>query len=317
MRSRHVRRLVVGLISVGSLSVLFFAAPPVSAEIGDGQGNVLVTGGSGPNGPEIVISGGSGGATAVGPGLPSWMLGCTWTVMSYFEYNLYAWQRFPIGDQPIKADYIALGWDPDQPWSVVFCNTTDPNVIAYNPGIVFTGILEAWEISSAPPQIVLDWIVARSAASVSLPVSIGTSSPAGDVAAPLITNFATWLWIDPSDWQPHSATAAPVFGTSATVTATPYEVIFASDGEVMSCGNNAGSIYNFAIDDDAQSTSCAMTWSNSSDVGSYTLNVTIRWRVTWACNQFCGTGSLPDFVITSSRPVRVAELQAVGLAPGG
>jgi len=317
VRPKHFRRPINVALVVSSFFVLVAPAPASADLDGGGGGNVFVDATTGPNGPEIVLTGVAAGSSVVGPGLPEWMRACSWTSMSFFEYDLYAWQRYSVGDGPVYDDYVSAGFDPDEPWAVVLCSTTDPDVVAQSPTIAFTGILDAWPIGDPVPQFVQDWIVARAAASVVLPVSVGTSAPAGDVNAPMITQFPTWLWIEAGEWQPRSATPAAVFGTTATVTATPYEVIYRSDGQIVSCGNNSGSVYNFALREEQQSTNCSLTWKHSSAVGSYTLDVTIRWSVSWVCNQYCGSGTLPDFVVTTSRPVRVAELQAVGVAPGG
>lgn len=292
-------------------------AMPTSADVGDGRTNVLVDAQSGPNGPEIVITGVQGQTSVVGPGMPEWMRQCRWEQMSRLDYDIYSAQRLPVGEVPTAEEYVELGLDPDEPWGVVFCSTSDPDVLAYNPGIVFTGVLDAWPITETPPQFILDWIVARAYASVEIPLPTGDSAPYGDSDAPMITQFETWLWIDSGVWQPVSATPPAVFGTTATVTATPYQVIFAGDGERIDCGDNAGAIYNFAVAEDAQSTICGLTYRHSSSVGSYSLATTIKWEVNWVCNQFCGSGSLPDYVMTTSRPVIVAELQAIGTAPGG
>jgi hypothetical protein len=166
--------------------------------------------------------------------------------------------------------------------------------------------------------IIQDWIVAQAIASVPIPVQVGLSAPFGDDAAPMITQLPSWLWVDEAVWQPVSATPPPVFGATATATATPYRVeFFGPDGDYVDCGPNSGPVYDFSLPEDAQSSDCTITFRHSSSVGEFELVSKIYWEITWVCTNFCGSGTLDaPFTTTRTRAVRVAELQAIGTSIG-
>jgi hypothetical protein len=204
------------------------------------------------------------------------MLACTWDVRTRADLDaLYAGSGVPVGVTPVGG-----GADPEEQWAVVFCPAS-PEARAANPGVVFTGILEAWPVGGPPPQVVLDWLIARAYASVEVPVQVGRAAPAGDEEAPFIAQLPTWLWVDPLVWVPRSATTPPVFGVTATVTATPVNVAFeGADGERVDCGANTGPSYDFDLDEDEQSSDCTLTYRHSSSIGDWTLSSTITWEVT-------------------------------------
>jgi hypothetical protein len=164
---------------------------------------------------------------------------------------------------------------------------------------------------------VLEWLVDYAYALVEIPVQVGWSAPFGDEDAPLITQLPTWLWVDPEVWAPRSATTPEVFGITATVTVTPAEVVFeGADGEVVGCGPNLGPPYDFDRAEEDQHSDCTLTYHHSSAVGEWSLTSAITWEVTYTCSPaVCGPGTLPPVTIANTRPVRVAELQAVLVAP--
>jgi len=212
---------------------------------------------------------------------------------------------------------LAVRLDPEDMFHIVLCNFP-PGVEGVNPGVVFNGVLEVFEVGEIPPQIILDWIVARAIASVPIPVQVGQSAPFGDEVAPMITQLPSYLWVDEAVWQPVSATPPAVFGATATATATPYRVeFFGPEGEYVDCGENTGPVYDFSIPEAAQSSDCAVTFRHSSSVGEFELVSKIYWEVSWVCTAFCGAGTLDaPFTTTRIRTVRVAELQAIGTSIG-
>ncbi len=315
MRPRNIRRSVAAVLLAATIAG--GTTTPAAAGNEGADGDVSVAGHLGAGGPEVTLTGVQSDTTVTGPGLPEWMGACRWEEMTLLEYETYVYKKYPILGPPTAAGLVESGKDPDQSWAVVTCDRFDEAVLAHRPEIAFTGVLDAWPISDTPPQFVLDWMVARSRASIDIPVTTGVAAPHGGPDAPMITQFDTWLWVDDSIWQPVSVTPSAVFGTTVTVTAEPYSVVFEGDGEFVDCGDNIGAVYDFDRAEHDQSTRCALTYRHSSAVGTYTLSATIKWRVTYECSRYCGSGSLPDFVMTASRPVRVAELQAIGVAPGG
>ena len=196
----------------------------------------------------------------------------------------------------------------------MFC-TPGSEAQGLNPSVWVTGILSTWPLDDGLPRIVEDWLVASAYASVRLPVQVGDSAPVGDRDAPLITQLPTWLWVDAALWQPVSATTAPVFGVTATVTATPRRVVFENGVDVVDCGANLGPVYDFSRDEEDQRSDCTLTYHHSSAVGDWTLSSTVWWEATYTCSAGCGPGTLPPYVVRNTRDVRVAELQAVLLPP--
>ncbi len=236
-------------------------------------------------------------APVSGLGVADWVLDCTWFQLPATELPAYLTGTGGAGNIP--ADTID---DPEQPWSIVECT-----------GI---GTLNFWPTGDPLPDNIRDWLVARARAAVAFPIQIGQAAPFGDNNAPLITQLPTWLWIDETVWTPISATPTPVFGHTATATATPTNVTFAANtGETIDCGPNLGPPFNFSLPDNAQTSPCTLTYRHSSAINDWTLTTTITWAITWTCTPTCGTGTLANQTITTTRPVRVAEYQALNIAP--
>ena len=104
-----------------------------------------------------------------------------------------------------------------------------------------------------------------------------------------LVGVRTWLWVDPADWQPMSATAT-IVGLSATVTAQPTKVIWTmGDGSMVIC-NGPGTPYKPTVPDREQSSSCSYTYQHD---GTYTVRATIVWTVSWTATNGQG-GTLPN-----------------------
>lgn len=316
MRSRQLL-VVLGLI----LAFSFVGVSPALAGPGDGIGDdgtavdllkPYIEDGE----LKIEIVGADGVVTVIGGELPEWMRSCRWEVLTLMEVDEH-FARFFGGGGETREDYLEAGRDPDAQWNVVFCAPTS-EAAEISPAVLLTGVLEAFEVGEAPPQIILDWIVARAIAAVPIPVQVGQSAPFGDEAAPMITQLPAYLWVDEAVWLPVSATPPPVFGATATATATPYRVeFFGPDDEYVDCGENTGPVYDFSVPEEAQSSDCTITFRHSSSVGEFELVSKIYWEITWACTAFCGAGTLDaPFTTTRTRTVRVAELQAIGTSIG-
>ena len=294
------------LLTATAITVLLLlTATPASAGNGDRRANVT------PAGPgEVKLEVYEAGQRIVGPGAPSWLLKCEWytSTRSGVDY-LYASHH---GTSPHTPDYFrGLGLDPDEPYAVVDCPAS-ADVLAAAPAVALTGYLGAWPVGDRPPQLILDWLVAATRARVDVPIQIGSSAPTGaDAANSWITQLATWLWVDPAVWQPQSITSDSLFGTFVTVTATPYEVTFEDDdGHFINCGSNVGSVWTDG-GANPSSTRCSITPEHTSHTGDRHLTSTIRWEVTYTCNQYCGPGALDDFIITNTRPIVTHEILVV------
>ena len=302
-------RLVV-LSLLACVSVVLLVAAPVSAGEGDILGNATLKGGQTDQGAFVDLEGSLAGRQVTGPGAPGWLRACSWRTWSVGEKDAYFGQFSVGGETPAPAV------DGEEEWGVVFCHPGVEEAAGLNPAILATGVLSTWPLAAGLPQVVLDYLIALGYASVDIPVQVGDAAPFGDDDAPLITQMPTYLWVDPAVWQPRSATTPPVFGVTATVTATPSRVVFDnSAGDQVDCGANLGPPYDFGRADDEQHSDCTLTFRHTSAVQDWTLSSTVWWTVTYACSAQCGTGTLPPFVVRNTRPVRVAELQAVLLPP--
>jgi len=307
----HTRRLATVLITL-LLTILIAASPASAGEGDDHSGTPFVDGDSAGYELEGVRQ---LGEVITGPGVPAWLRACnhqSWTLLEKESY----YATF-IGGEPTAENIIARGDDPDEVWLVVFCAPTD-DAVGVSPQIILTGVLATWAFGDPLPPIFIDWLIAYGYALIDIPLQIGSSSPEGDTAAPLITQLDTWLWIDPSVWGTRSATTPAVFGVTATVTAEPYSVEFqTSEGEYIDCFDNIGSEYDYSRPGGGQSTDCSVVFRDASSVADQKLTSTVRWEVTYVCSSAaCPSGTLPDFVITTTRDVRVAEIVGVGTETG-
>ncbi|MEZ5408576.1 MAG: hypothetical protein R2761_11155 [Acidimicrobiales bacterium] len=262
------------------------------------------------SGAFVDLEGSMAGRQVTGPGAPAWLRACSWRTWSVEEKDAY-FAQFSVG-----VGSPSPGVDGEEQWGVVFCHPGVEEAVGLNPALLTTGVLSTWPLVDGLPQVVLDYLIALGYASVDIPVQVGDAAPFGDDDTPLITQLPTFLWVDPAVWQPRSATTPSVFGVTATVTATPSRVVFDnSAGDQVDCGANLGPPYDFGRSDDDQHSECTLTFRHTSAVDDWTLSSTIWWTVTYACSSDCGSGTLPPFVVRNTRPVRVAELQAVLLPP--
>lgn len=145
-----------------------------------------------------------------------------------------------------------------------------------------------------------------------LPAPTVTMSPNGN-DIPLLVNLPTFLWIDPAQWRPvtASASAGPV---TSTVTAAPERVVWnMGNGDTVTC-NGPGAPYVPSLPDDAQPSNCSYTYRASSARSpdkTFTVTATVEWRVTWTAVGAPGGGDLGLSRRSSTTTVRVAELQVL------
>ena len=137
------------------------------------------------------------------------------------------------------------------------------------------------------------------------------TAPPGDLDAPLITQLATFLWVDASQWQPVSATAEIPGYLVVTTTATPVSMWWS--------GGESGPIECFPPGipwTPGAPEECTMTYKTSSATNDHELRLSVEWDVSFTCSAYCGGGDLPSVTNEHVRPVRVAEIQAIMTSSG-
>ncbi|MFD3687014.1 hypothetical protein ACFWTE_19595 [Nocardiopsis sp. NPDC058631] len=144
---------------------------------------------------------------------------------------------------------------------------------------------------------------------MTLPTPTMGSSP----AAGTVVGFPLWLWMDHSEWEPVSATAAVSAG-SVTVTATPDGARWAmGDASALDCPG-PGTVFDPARHDaDAPSPDCGHTYTRASrghPGGRFPVTATVTWSVEWTTTAG-GGGTLDPLTTSASRSVRVDEVHAL------
>ncbi|MEY2423588.1 MAG: hypothetical protein QOI95_3655 [Acidimicrobiaceae bacterium] len=121
-----------------------------------------------------------------------------------------------------------------------------------------------------------------------------------------VVGIRTWMWVDPADWRPISATAA-IPGLAATVTATPTKTIWdMGDGATVIC-NGPGTVYDPSGPDAEQHSDCSHTYQHD---GTYDVRATIVWSVTWTATNGA-SGNLGLVQRSTQFAITVEQRQAV------
>jgi hypothetical protein len=284
----------VVLVTLGlALSTSTASAGGAAAGSGGDTISVGVSTSSGSPGSGTPSSNGGGGAGGSGPQ-------CTYTPITLAAA---AGFDFPPG-----------GPTPGN-WFLVQCPGS-PADEAGHPVWITTG-------PSAPPVVTGPGISARAlalqaASSIVLPSPSIELNPTGFS----VVNLSTWLAVDPVAWHPYQATAT-VGRVSATATATPATVTWSmGDGAVVEC-SGPGAQYNLDLAPDLQSTSCAYTYTRSSDGepssdgnpndGAFAVTASVSWNVTWTAVGAPGGGPLPSLRTESTVAVRVEQVESIGV----
>jgi hypothetical protein len=114
----------------------------------------------------------------------------------------------------------------------------------------------------------------------------------------------TWLWVDQGSWGSRSATAS-AGGLSVTATAKPVKVLWSTgDGTSLTCAG-PGTPWTSGMNPAAASPTCGHTFSRPSGGGSYTLQATVTWEISWVGGGASGTE--PSLTTTASVSLRVVE----------
>ncbi|MBT2876065.1 hypothetical protein HET67_32280 [Streptomyces sp. McG7] len=135
-------------------------------------------------------------------------------------------------------------------------------------------------------------------------------------------NLPTWAWLDKAVFDEVQATASidvPGFGIQATTTARPVSltlepgtedaVTYPASGECVINGD--GSIGEpYARGKANRTPPCGIKYLRSSGNGTYNLQATITWDISWTGTGGAG-GDLPDGTFGNGQAVTVQEIQSV------
>ena len=135
-----------------------------------------------------------------------------------------------------------------------------------------------------------------------------------------LVNLETWLWVDPSAFQPVSASAA-AGGVAVTTTAAPEQVTWdMGNGDRVTCAG-PGTPYDSSKPAAEQQTSCSYTYRTSSagqPGDAFRVTATVSWNVTWTATGVAAgqpaAGNLGVVTRSSTVTVRVAEAEATNTA---
>ncbi|MFD5186498.1 hypothetical protein ACFWMQ_28650 [Streptomyces sp. NPDC058372] len=136
-------------------------------------------------------------------------------------------------------------------------------------------------------------------------------------------NLPTWAWLDGGEFKPVSVTASLAVGgldMSATTTATPKSLriepgtkdarLYPASGECALNGD--GSIGEpYAMGKAEQEPPCGVTYLRSSGEGSYPMEATVTWEISWTGTGVDAAQALPDGTFGNGQAVEVEEIQSV------
>jgi len=313
--------ILVGVLAAGP------AAAMVSVSGSDGPGGTVSVGasdggsspgtsgsatGAGRSGPSAPSRNGSGGGGSGGGNAPAgaspWT--CTSTSLLLNDEGGFA----PGGPTP-------GGW-----FSVTCFNRVTGASTTQTEWITSQAAAAPPAPSVAPPSVAPRVLALQAERSLRLPAPVLHFNP----AAASVVNLPTWLWVDPSVWQPLSVTAS-AGSVSATAVATPESVTWQmGDGGVVVCAG-PGRPFVPALPAGTQVTGCEYTFRTSSlgqpapagdpDGAAFAVRATITWAVSWTAQGAAGQGVLPPLTTAGTASVRVEQIESInsglfGLAAG-
>lgn len=136
-------------------------------------------------------------------------------------------------------------------------------------------------------------------------------------------NLPTWAWLDGGEFKPVAVTASLAVGgldMSATTTATPKSLriepgtkdawLHPASGECTI--NDDGSIGEpYAKGKSDQEPPCGVTYLRSSGDGSYAMQATVTWEISWTGTGVAAPQALPDGTFGNEQAVEVEEIQSI------
>ncbi|MFJ3666107.1 hypothetical protein ACIPSE_06605 [Streptomyces sp. NPDC090106] len=132
-------------------------------------------------------------------------------------------------------------------------------------------------------------------------------------------NLPTWAWLDGTEFKPVSVTASvDVLNLTATATAEPVSlriepgtkdaVSYPASGVCQIVDGRIGEPY--AKGKAGRTPPCGVKYLRSSGDGTYPLQATVTWKITWTGTGGAG-GDLPDGSFGATQDVVVQEIQSV------
>jgi len=296
-------RVAIAASLIAALQIV--AAPPVSAQGGGCLHDCGAGGDAGSDSGSIstAVTFESGGSSPVPAGNPpAWLAACSWTLLNPGD-------EVPaeFGETGVFAEELT-----ESTW-VVTCPTSSIFEVGF--GDTATGILEIFPDGDVPDRLV-DALIQEASDQVPLVAFYPTAAPEGTEAIPMIARFPTVLWVPDAEWQPVSATAS-IPPLSVTATAFPVATVWSGgdDPTEVECEQGVPVRRDIAFEDN--DFSCSIMFHHTNNVQSNELTLVVTWDVFYECSAVCGSGQLDSQVITSTRPVRVGEIQALVTDFGG
>jgi len=170
-----------------------------------------------------------------------------------------------------------------------------------------TASLTRFRVFGTPPgpQLLADEAVRA----LRLPQPVIRVNPAPP--ADQIVHLPTWVWLGPQSWGRRTATAS-VPGMSVTATATPVRLVLstrtAGGASASVTCQGPGTAWTPGRDASSPSPTCGHRFTAP---GSYPLQVTVTWNVSWAGGGVSGTA--PAMTTTAALTLRVIEEPALNV----
>ncbi|MFE7030822.1 hypothetical protein ACFU9Y_10980 [Streptomyces sp. NPDC057621] len=134
-------------------------------------------------------------------------------------------------------------------------------------------------------------------------------------------NLPTWAWLDGADFKPVSVTASiPAIGLQATTTAEPISLkiepgtgdaqTYPASGE-CAIGNDGRIGEPYAKGKAGETPPCGVRYLRSSGDGSYKLQATVTWKISWTGTGVNDPQDLPQGEFGADQDVIVQEIQSI------
>ncbi|MDQ1038313.1 enoyl reductase [Streptomyces sp. V3I8] len=133
-------------------------------------------------------------------------------------------------------------------------------------------------------------------------------------------NLPTWAWLDAADFKPVSVTASvPLLNVQATTTAEPVSLkiepgtadaaTYPASGVCELNGKQIGEAYAKGKSDETPP--CGVKYLRSSGDGTYKLQATVTWKISWTGTGVNDPQDLPPGEFGADQDVIVQEIQSV------
>ncbi len=285
-----------------------------------GCGSVDASGSTTATGGQVVVGSSGPGERGVGAGEDP----CTYTVGPPEVVEAVIGSTLPGAPSGDRDDPDESGDDGDgptiviePPWVVVQCPTS------YSGG----AIVDVFQLGDPPPTAGMLEAAQRA---LRIPLPDATFSPAAEDFQ--VVGIETWVWMEPADTAPLSATACipPATYACATVVAV-FDTVTADmgdGGDVVDC-DGPGLAYDPGVAWETQldADNCGHVYIEPSDDGGFPVTVTSVWSLTWSCafdadldgvrESSCGGGAIGAVGREAAPvPLEVREYQAVATLGG-